>query len=146
MNSSTVSDELCFCVLLYAFEKLPEALGRRSCQSWQADATAVSLSSSKVSRSQKSACGHGFQPNWVIGISPGCFLGLDLYTFGIQLFPITVCFNLRRVKCLWLEVSQLDYAELKQNDFCSPWGALHWVEFLECKNVAWRLLGSCLPK
>lgn len=61
VNSSAVSDELRFCAFLCACVKLPEALGR-SCQSWQADATAVSLSPCKVLGSQKPAWDHGFQP------------------------------------------------------------------------------------
>lgn len=137
VNSSAVSDELWFCVLLCASElsgavrwmellchcHLPESLDRRN--------LLVIVASS---------------PNWVTGMSPGCFLCLDLFISGIQFLPIIVCFSLRRVKCLWLEVFQFHHPELKQSDFCIPWGALHWLEISVRKNVVWILLSSWFPE
>lgn len=85
-------------------------------------------------------------PNWLTGMSPGCFSCLDLFISGIQFFPIIVCYSLRRVKCLWLEVSQLHHAELKQSDFCIPWGALYWLEILVRKKCSMKTAEFMAPK
>lgn len=39
---------------------------------------------------------------------------------------------LRGVKFLWMEISHFDHSELKKNDLCSLWGALHQLEILKC--------------